>query len=99
MRLMVSAGTAPHALLCACACPDMTWLEGEANAEMYERAGFLATEDGGINVLAGSTLGGGEPAAPSGLCSCYCLGASCIVQLVQLLTLARLPGVWLAVAA
>ncbi|KAF6266547.1 GMC oxidoreductase-domain-containing protein [Scenedesmus sp. NREL 46B-D3] len=38
---------------------DMSWLEGEAHAEMYERAGFLATEDGGINVLAGSTLGGG----------------------------------------
>ncbi|WIA29237.1 hypothetical protein OEZ86_011745 [Tetradesmus obliquus] len=38
---------------------DMSWLEGESHAEMYERAGFLATEDGGINVLAGSTLGGG----------------------------------------
>lgn len=40
----------------------MSWLEGESHAEMYERAGFLATEDGGINVLAGSTLGGGERA-------------------------------------
>jgi hypothetical protein len=65
--LTVSAGAAAHALLPACACADMTWLEGDAHAEMYERAGFLSTEDGGINVLAGSTLGGGEAAAPFGV--------------------------------
>jgi hypothetical protein len=44
----------------------MTWLEGDAHAEMYERAGFLETEDGGISVLAGSTLDGGETATPAG---------------------------------
>jgi len=36
------------------------WLqEGEALEAMYENGGTLATEDGKIGVLAGSTLGGG----------------------------------------
>ena len=32
--------------------------EGDAFAAMYENGGILATHDGGINVLAGSTVGG-----------------------------------------
>lgn len=42
---------------------DMTWLEADAHAEMYDRAGFLTTQDGAISILAGSTLGGGQSAA------------------------------------
>jgi hypothetical protein len=38
----------------------MSWLEHEAFQQMYERAGFMATDDGALVVLAGSTLGGGE---------------------------------------
>jgi hypothetical protein len=38
----------------------MSLMEGSSHAEMLERGGFLSTEDGGIAVLAGSTLGGGE---------------------------------------
>lgn len=33
--------------------------EGEAFSSMYEQAGILSTVDGGLSVLAGSTLGGG----------------------------------------
>jgi hypothetical protein len=39
---------------------DMSWLEHEAFQQMYERAGFMATDDGALVMLAGSTLGGGE---------------------------------------
>jgi hypothetical protein len=38
----------------------MSWLEGDAFEQMYERAGFMSTEDGALVVLAGSTLGGGK---------------------------------------
>lgn len=38
----------------------MSWLEHEAFQQMYERAGFMATDDGALVMLAGSTLGGGE---------------------------------------
>lgn len=43
-------------LLCV---TDMSWLENEAFEDMYERAGFMATDDGALVMLAGSTLGGG----------------------------------------
>ena len=39
---------------------DLSWLENEAFEDMYERAGFLTTDDGALVMLAGSTLGGGE---------------------------------------
>jgi hypothetical protein len=38
----------------------MSWLENEAFDEMYERAGFMTTDDGSLVMLAGSTLGGGD---------------------------------------
>ncbi|KAI8471477.1 MAG: hypothetical protein J3K34DRAFT_520556 [Monoraphidium minutum] len=38
---------------------DLTWLEGESTETMFERGAFMATEDGGMSVLAGATLGGG----------------------------------------
>lgn len=38
----------------------MSWLENEAFEQMYERAGFMATDDGALVMLAGSTLGGGK---------------------------------------
>jgi hypothetical protein len=38
----------------------MTWRENQAFEEMYERAGFMITRDGGLTLLAGATLGGGE---------------------------------------
>jgi hypothetical protein len=39
---------------------DMSWLENEAFLQMYERGGFMATDDGALVMLAGSTLGGGK---------------------------------------
>jgi hypothetical protein len=39
---------------------DLSWLENEAFEDMYERAGFMTTDDGALVMLAGSTLGGGE---------------------------------------
>lgn len=50
-----------HAILPMLLFTDMSWLECEAHAEMYERAGFLTSHDGGVSILAGATLGGGEP--------------------------------------
>lgn len=38
----------------------MSWLENDAFEQMYERAGFMATDDGAMVMLAGSTLGGGQ---------------------------------------
>lgn len=38
---------------------DMSWLEHEAFEQMYERGGFMITDDGALVMLAGSTLGGG----------------------------------------
>ena len=39
--------------------PTPTTQEGEAFPAMYERGGLLASEDAGVSVLAGATLGGG----------------------------------------
>jgi hypothetical protein len=61
------------ALLLLCA-TDLTWRENEAFEDMYERAGFMTTDDGALVMLAGSTLGGGEAsggsAEPAGHDSC-----------------------------
>eukprot|EP00850_Spirogloea_muscicola_P008323 SM000044S15970 [mRNA] locus=s44:293303:296569:+ [translate_table: standard] len=38
---------------------DLTQLEGPTLAAMYERGGFLSSEDGSLALLAGSTVGGG----------------------------------------
>lgn len=46
--------------LAASAAADMSWLESEAFEQMYERGGFMVTDDGALVMLAGSTLGGGE---------------------------------------
>ena len=40
---------------------QLTGLETEAFATLYEKGGLLTTSDGAIGVLAGSTLGGGTP--------------------------------------
>jgi len=44
----------------AAAYAEMTWLEHEAFDAMYERAGFMSTDDGALTLMAGSTLGGGK---------------------------------------
>jgi hypothetical protein len=54
----------------------MTWLENEAFLQMYERAGFMATDDGALIMLAGSTLGGGKGGRPPLLCAC-CTACKC----------------------
>lgn len=38
---------------------DLTLQEGESCDTMFERGAFLTSEDGGISILAGATLGGG----------------------------------------
>jgi hypothetical protein len=45
---------------------DLSWLENEAFEDMYERAGFMTTDDGALVMLAGSTLGGGEARGSEG---------------------------------
>lgn len=39
---------------------NLSLLEGEAMAKMYQENGLLATEDTGVVILAGSTVGGGS---------------------------------------
>lgn len=39
--------------------PALLLQEGEAFQNMYENGGILASEDGSVSMLAGSTLGGG----------------------------------------
>ncbi|KAJ7541205.1 hypothetical protein O6H91_10G050000 [Diphasiastrum complanatum] len=39
---------------------DLSLLEGPTIQSMYEGGGMMGTEDGGVNILAGSTLGGGS---------------------------------------
>ncbi|GBF98468.1 long-chain-alcohol oxidase-like [Raphidocelis subcapitata] len=38
---------------------DLTLLESESTQEMFERGAFLTTDDGGMSILAGATMGGG----------------------------------------
>jgi hypothetical protein len=45
----------------------MTWQEGEAMSTMYDGAGLVPSQNGAVNVLAGSTLGGGTKV------NCECL--------------------------
>lgn len=44
---------------------QLSGLEMEAFATLYEKGGLLTTSDGAIGVLAGSTLGGGTPLPPT----------------------------------
>nr|PNR46442.1 hypothetical protein PHYPA_013561 [Physcomitrium patens] len=38
---------------------DLTTLEGPSQMAMFEKLGSLATDDGGVNLVAGATVGGG----------------------------------------
>lgn len=38
---------------------ELSQQEAQAFETMYERSGFLSTEDGAVGILAGSTFGGG----------------------------------------
>lgn len=51
------AGTLTHTLQKQTHKPDLTLLEGESTQTMFERGAFLTTEDGGMSVLAGATMG------------------------------------------
>ncbi|KAG0627677.1 hypothetical protein M758_2G219900 [Ceratodon purpureus] len=39
---------------------DLSTLEGPSQMAMFEKLGSLATEDGGVNLVAGATVGGGS---------------------------------------
>ncbi|GMH37516.1 hypothetical protein BSKO_05389 [Bryopsis sp. KO-2023] len=38
---------------------DMSWVEQEAFQTAYESEGFFSTDDGGVSIMAGASLGGG----------------------------------------